>query len=84
MGALCGAEIGEECGVEWIQQHEKIANSTSVKEMLLKTVLDLLKDLKTKTCQILSFIFGGHQASSASGAHGVTWVSGTHSTEIWE
>lgn len=49
-----------------------------------KTVLDLLKDLRSKTCRILSFIFGGHQASSAGCAHGVTRVSGTHSTEIWE
>lgn len=55
-----------------IQEHEKIANSGSVKEMLLKTVLDLLKDLRAKTCQILSFICGGHPASSASCAHGVT------------
>lgn len=52
--------------------------------MLIKTVLDLLKELLSKTCQILSFISGGHQASSASCAHGATWVSGTPSTEIWE
>lgn len=30
-----GAKIGEECGVVWIQEHEEIANSMSVKEMLL-------------------------------------------------
>lgn len=41
-----GAEIREERGVLWIQEHEKIANSMSVKKVLLKAVLNLLKDLR--------------------------------------
>lgn len=80
--AECGAEVGEECGVLWIQEYDKIANSMSGKEMLLKAVLDLLKGLRSKTCPILSFIFGGHQAFSASCAHGVTWISSTHSRDL--
>lgn len=53
-----------------------------VKEMLLKAVLELLEDLRSKPCKTLSHILGGYQVSWASCAHGNTWVSGTHSTEV--
>lgn len=47
--AVCGAEVGEECRVLQTQEHEKIATSIPVKEMLLKAVLELLEGLRSKT-----------------------------------
>lgn len=43
-----GAEIGEERGVLWIQEHGKVANTMSVKKVLLKAVFNLWKDLRAK------------------------------------